>query len=85
MGLEWRLLLMEFQIKTEIIAEARFELDLPRQPSWSPVECLSVSDCFAGKLIANADRYADPSVYSRDLIGWLFCEQAIYSTFGYRS
>jgi hypothetical protein len=59
-------------IKTEIIAEARFELDSPRQPSWSPVECLSVSDCFTSKLLANADRYADPSVHSRDLIDLAF-------------
>ncbi len=59
-------------IKTEIIAEARFELDLPRQPSWSPVECLSVSDCFTSKLLANADRYTDPSVHSRDLIDLAF-------------
>ena len=59
-------------IKTEIIAEARFELDPPRQPSWSPVECLSMSDCFTSKLLANADRYADASVHSRDLIDLAF-------------
>jgi Nucleotidyl transferase AbiEii toxin, Type IV TA system len=59
-------------IKTEIIAEARFELDLPRQPSWSPVECLSITDCFTSKLLANADRYADLSVHSRDLIDLAF-------------
>jgi Nucleotidyl transferase AbiEii toxin, Type IV TA system len=55
-------------IKTEIIAEAGFELDPPRQPNWSPVQCLSVSDCFTSKLLANADRYNDSSVRSRDLI-----------------
>jgi hypothetical protein len=55
-------------IKTEIIAEAGFELDPPRQPNWSPVRCLSVSDCFTSKLLANADRYNDSSVRSRDLI-----------------
>jgi Nucleotidyl transferase AbiEii toxin, Type IV TA system len=59
-------------IKTEIIAEGRFELDAPRQPSWSPVECLSISDCFTSKLLANADRYADDSVHSRDLIDLAF-------------
>jgi Nucleotidyl transferase AbiEii toxin, Type IV TA system len=66
-------------IKTEIIAEARFELDSPRQPIWSPVECLSVSDCFISKLLANADRYADLSVHSRDLIDLAFLrnEQSI--------
>ena len=66
-------------IKTEIIAEARFKLDPPRQPSWSPVECLSVSDCFTSKLFANADRYADASVHSRNLIDLAFLrvEQSI--------
>jgi Nucleotidyl transferase AbiEii toxin, Type IV TA system len=59
-------------IKTEIIAEARFELDSPRQPSWSPVECLNITDCFTSKLLANADRYADSSVHSRDLIDLAF-------------
>jgi Nucleotidyl transferase AbiEii toxin, Type IV TA system len=59
-------------IKTEIIAEARFELEPPRQPSWSPVMCLSIIDCFSSKLLANADRYADASVYSRDLIDLAF-------------
>jgi hypothetical protein len=55
-------------IKTEIIAEAGFELDRPRLPSWSPVECLSISDCFTSKLLANADRYNDRSIQARDLI-----------------
>ncbi len=55
-------------IKMEIIAEARFELDLPRYPEWSPVACLSLSDCFTSKLLANSDRFTDESIESRDLI-----------------
>lgn len=55
-------------IKLEIIAEVRFELDEPRFPSWSPVPCLSLNDCLTSKLLANADRYLDRSVESRDLI-----------------
>lgn len=55
-------------IKTEIIAEARFELDAPRYPAWSPVPCLSLNDCFTAKLLANSDRYLDDSVEARDLI-----------------
>ncbi|MBW4575808.1 MAG: nucleotidyl transferase AbiEii/AbiGii toxin family protein [Aphanothece sp. CMT-3BRIN-NPC111] len=55
-------------IKTEIIAEARFELDSPRYPEWSPVGCLSLNDCFTAKLLANSDRYMDDSVEARDLI-----------------
>ncbi len=71
-GIRMAIVVDEIPIKTEIIAEARFELDLPRQPSWSPVECLSITDCFTSKLLANADRYADPSVHSRDLIDLAF-------------
>jgi len=55
-------------IKTEIIAEARFELDPPRYPTWSPVACLSLSDCFTAKLLANSDQFMDDSVEARDLI-----------------
>lgn len=55
-------------IKTEIIAEARFELDAPRYPAWSPVACLSLNDCFTAKLLSNSDRYLDDSVEARDLI-----------------
>jgi hypothetical protein len=55
-------------IKTEIIAEVRFEPSAPQYPSWSPVACLSLSDCFTSKLLANSDRFLDDSVESRDLI-----------------
>ncbi|MEO0378463.1 MAG: nucleotidyl transferase AbiEii/AbiGii toxin family protein, partial [Cyanobacteria bacterium P01_A01_bin.17] len=55
-------------IKTEIIAEARFEADPPRYPGWSPVACLSIKDCFTAKLLANSDRYMDDSVEARDLV-----------------
>ena len=55
-------------IKTEIIAEARFETEPPRYPVWSPVACLSLNDCFTSKLLSNSDRYMDDSVEARDLI-----------------
>lgn len=55
-------------IKVEIIAEANIELDPPRYPTWSPVACLSLNDCFASKLLANVDRYMDGGIESRDLI-----------------
>ncbi len=71
-GIRMAIVVDGIPIKTEIIAESRFELDSPRQPSWSPVECLSITDCFTSKLLANADRYADPSVHSRDLIDLAF-------------
>ncbi|NEO86103.1 MAG: nucleotidyl transferase AbiEii/AbiGii toxin family protein [Spirulina sp. SIO3F2] len=55
-------------IKLEIIAEARCVFDSPRSVGWSPVACLSWSDCFTSKLLANSDRYMDDGVQSRDLI-----------------
>jgi Nucleotidyl transferase AbiEii toxin, Type IV TA system len=55
-------------IKTEIIAEVRFNPSAPRYPSWSPVACLSLPDCFTSKLLANSDRHLDDGVESRDLI-----------------
>ncbi|MEH2351321.1 MAG: nucleotidyl transferase AbiEii/AbiGii toxin family protein [Nostoc sp.] len=58
----------DMPIKTEIIAETRFQLDPPRYPKWSLVPCLSFNDCFTSKLLSNSDRYADDSVEARDLI-----------------
>ncbi len=55
-------------IKMEIIVEARFQIDPPRYPDWSPVACLSLDDCFTSKLLSNSDRYMDDSVEGRDLI-----------------
>ena len=67
-GIRMVVLIDDIPIKTEIIAEARFQLDSPRYPSWSPVPCLSLNDCFTSKLLANSDRYIDSSIKSRDLI-----------------
>jgi Nucleotidyl transferase AbiEii toxin, Type IV TA system len=71
-GIRMVIVVDDIPIKTEIIAEARFALDAPRQPSWSPLACLSISDCFTSKLLANADRYLDPGVHARDLIDLAF-------------
>jgi Nucleotidyl transferase AbiEii toxin, Type IV TA system len=55
-------------LKIEIIREARISLDPGSRPGWSPVDCLSVPDCYAEKLLANSDRWADRQILSRDLI-----------------
>lgn len=67
-GIRMLIKIEEALIKTEIIAEARFQLDAPIYPQWSMIPCLSLSDCFTSKLLANSDRYLDDSVSSRDLI-----------------
>jgi Nucleotidyl transferase AbiEii toxin, Type IV TA system len=55
-------------LKFEIIAEGRIELDEPASYDWCPVPCLNFDDACAEKLLSNADRWADESVESRDLI-----------------
>ena len=67
-GIRMLVVVDDIPIKSEIIAEVRFELDPPRYPAWSPVACLSINDCFTAKLLANSDRYMDSSVEARDLI-----------------
>lgn len=55
-------------IRVELIREARIDLDPGVRPDWSPVDCLSLTDCQTEKLLANSDRWADRQVLSRDLI-----------------
>ncbi len=38
------------------------------RPRWAPVACLSIPDCYAEKLLANCDRWADSDSLFRDLI-----------------
>ena len=57
-----------YLIRFEIVAEGRIAFDLPQQLDWCPVACLSRIDAIAEKLLANSDRWADPSTFVRDLI-----------------
>ncbi len=54
-------------IKFEIVQEGRIELSGEIDPRFG-VPTLSRSDMYAEKLLANADRYNDVSVMSRDII-----------------
>lgn len=67
-GIRFTVLCGDASLKVELIREARIGLDLGVRPAWSPVDCLSIEDCFAEKLLANSDRWADRQVFSRDLI-----------------
>jgi hypothetical protein len=67
-GVRFPIVVADSTIKFEIIAENRIELDEPNFPEWSPVPCLSIVDCWAEKLLANADRWTDEGTRSRDLI-----------------
>jgi nucleotidyltransferase AbiEii toxin of type IV toxin-antitoxin system len=55
-------------LRVELIREARIGLDPGVRADWCPVRCLSIPDCFAEKLLANSDRWADRQLLSRDLI-----------------
>ena len=57
----------EVRIKFEIIREGRIQLSGCNYQGL-PVQALSVVDLFAEKLLANADRFNDDAVLSRDLI-----------------
>jgi len=56
-------------IKLEIVLEARFELAPPGAgDEVCGVATLTPVDMATSKLLANSDRWADPGVFSRDLI-----------------
>jgi hypothetical protein len=59
------------KVKFEIVAEGRIALT-SQKLSGLPIPCLDRLSCFAEKLLANADRWADRSVLSRDIIDIAF-------------
>lgn len=61
-------------IKFEIVREARIALT-GEDVAGIPVPCLSRDDMFAEKLLANADRYGDKAVMSRDVIDLMVMER----------
>jgi hypothetical protein len=67
-GIRFPVRLGSASLKIELIREARIALDPRVRPAWSPVDCLSLADCYAEKLLANSDRWADRQVLSRDVI-----------------
>ena len=68
-GIRTMLAVGEHSIKFEIILEARIRLDTP-DPARQicGISTLSERDMVTSKLLANSDRWNDPSVFSRDLI-----------------
>jgi len=59
----------DFAVKFEIVLEGRIQLDAAsRSRRLAGVPVLSQIDLVAEKLLANSDRWNDPTVFSRDLI-----------------
>ena len=67
-GIRFPVELDERLFKVELIREGNIALAPGARPEWSPVDCLASEDCWAIKLLANADRWPDRQVLSRDLI-----------------
>lgn len=67
-GIRFPLVCGEHPMRVELHREARIALDPGVRPEWSPVECLSLTDCFAEALLAVSDHWADRQIFSRDLI-----------------
>jgi hypothetical protein len=61
----------EAKLKFEIVLEARIALD-GAAVAGIQVACLDRASCFAEKLLANADRWRDDAVLSRDVIDLAF-------------
>jgi predicted nucleotidyltransferase len=73
-GIRAMLKVNESIIKFEIVREARINLSGEFHPTL-PIKCLSKEDMFAEKLLANADRWMDKSVLSRDIIDLAMMQQ----------
>ncbi|MBL7004359.1 MAG: nucleotidyl transferase AbiEii/AbiGii toxin family protein [Gammaproteobacteria bacterium] len=67
-GIRFLVVADQTPIKFEIVAEARISLNPPEYLQWSSVPSLDYEDQCTEKLLANADRWADSSIESRDLI-----------------
>jgi len=68
-GLRTLLRVDEVEIKFEVVLEGRIELEPPAADDLvCGVACLTRLDMATTKLLANSDRWADDSVFSRDLI-----------------
>ena len=66
-GIRTRLLVGGTPLKFEIIREGRIPLEKPGITD-VVMGLATVTDLVAMKLLANSDRWADPTVFSRDII-----------------
>jgi len=68
-GIRVMLRVVDINIKFEIISEGRIAFDAPKAKDYvGEIITLSRIDLVASKLLANADRWNDDSVFSRDVI-----------------
>lgn len=68
-GIRTVLLLDDLPIKFEIVLEGRIEIEAPTEKDQvCGVSTLTTLDMATSKLLANADRWSDDSIFSRDVI-----------------
>lgn len=67
-GIRFLVIADQTPIKFEIVAEARIKLNPPKYLEWTSIPTLDHEDQCTEKLLANADRWVDSSIQSRDLI-----------------
>ena len=67
-GIRFPVVLNGVRIKVEFVAERRIALSPGELGPLSSVPWATLADCFAEKLLANSDRWADDAFLSRDLI-----------------
>ncbi|MDQ2078479.1 nucleotidyl transferase AbiEii/AbiGii toxin family protein [Marinimicrobium sp. ABcell2] len=67
-GIRFLVVADQTPIKFEIVAEARISLNPPKYYAWPSIPSLDHEDQCTEKLLANADRWADASIESRDSI-----------------
>lgn len=75
-GIRTAILIDGIPIKFEIIKESRLKKITPGCYVGIPVVCLSKSDMFTEKVLANTDRFKDKHVLSRDIIDLIAMEHA---------
>lgn len=67
-GIRFPVVLDGVRMKVEFVAEARIALSPGEVGPLSSVPWATLGDCYAEKLLANSDRWADDAFLSRDLI-----------------
>ncbi len=67
-GLRFPVVVNGMSIRVEMIREARITLSPAETAPWTQLPILSTVDCFAEKLLANSDRWADRDELARDLV-----------------
>lgn len=77
-GIRAKVILNDSIIKFEIVLEGRINFDLPnKNDNIVGVDCLTLVDLAASKILANSDRGIDTATHTRDIIDLAMMEQPL--------